>query len=346
MTKTSSNAYLFFGEDSFSLRKKIDLWKQEFAKKFSAEAICQLEASEVGDFDRINWLKQNFSPSLFSTKKLIIVKDGLPAKATQAELADFLLEAIPTISKDFFVVFWQTQKPDGRLSFTKKFNALVTVNEFQLPHGTGLNSWLASMALSMGAKLTPAGAETLAIYLGRDLFEEKKAGGRVIERKEAYDLWQAFSELQKLSSFSLEIGQKEVASLVRAKIPDSVFALSDQIVARNQKGAFSALENYLSASTADEKTNFIKIIGLLSEQIRSLYVVSLLAREKLGQDQIAEKLGWSTGRVFITLKNAQKVSLEKLKKLLEKLLLIDVKIKTSDPNLSLLLDGFIIDAVK
>ena len=130
------------------------------------------------------------------------------------------------------------------------------------------------------------------------------------------------------------------------KIPDSVFALTDEVIAKNQKGAFIALENFFGAATAEEKTTFIKIIGLLADQLRSLLVVSLLGKEGKTNDQIAESLGWSGARVFITAKNLKNISTNKIKQLLGQLLLIDSRIKSSDTNTKLDIDLFLVSATQ
>jgi DNA polymerase III delta subunit len=343
-SQLSSNVFLFFGEDEFSLKRKVDHWKAEFAKKYSANSITIIEAADLSESAIIEGLKTDFSPSLFASKKLIVIKDALPTKATQSLLADFLLSAIDTIPKDFFVIFWQNQKPDGRLGFTKFFLSKVSVTQFELPHGLVLNQWISAMTKSLGGKITPAASDKLAVFMGRDLFEEKKVGGRVIERKEAFDLWQVYSELQKLTTAFDTIDSSEVEKLVKPKIPDSVFYLTDEVVGKNQKGSMLAFENFLSTQTADEKASIIKIVALLAEQIRSLLVVALLNQEGLDQEKIAEKLNWSTGRVFITSKNSRNLSVSKLKQLLANLLNIDRKIKTSDSNLKLDVDLFLVQA--
>lgn len=344
MTTVSKNIFLFFGEDDFSLRRKIDHWKTEFAKKYSASAITIVQASELPETEIIQNLQTHLSPSLFASKKLIIIRDGLPSKATQTQLGEYLLNMPETAPKDFFVIFWQSHKPDGRLGFTKKFTPLVTVTEFNLPHGLMLNAWISAMAKTMGVNITDQGADHLALSLGRDLYEEKKAGGRVIERKEAFDLWQVYSELLKLSSLSDRIDVSEVKNLVKPRIPDSVFALTEQVVAKNQKGAFIALENFLANQTVEEKTSMIKIVALLSEQLRSLLLVSILSKQGLDNDQIAEKLGWTSGRVFITARNSRNIAVPKLKQLLGSLQVIDYRIKSSDTNQKLDLDLFLAQA--
>lgn len=343
-SQPKSNIYLFHGEDDFSLRRKIDIWKNEFSKKYSAQAITFLDGSEIGEVDLIKELQSQLAPSLFTQKKLLILRNVLPKKADQEKLAEFLLGLPKTAPSDYFIVFWQTSKPDGRLKFTKQFNVLVNVQEFALPAGRELNAWLKAMAKTLGSDISDSAVEKLAVFLGRDLAEEKKISGRVIERREAFDLWQAYSELSKLSSNSSNITPELVAGLVKPKIPDSVFALTDSIAAGNRQGAFQALENSLSSSAGEEKGAFIKIVGLLSEQVRSLLNVVLLKEEGLSESQIAEKLGYSAGRVFVLSKNARNFSADRLKKLVVELTKIDQALKSSDSNPQLLVDLFIAKA--
>ena len=225
-TSPSSNIFLFYGDDDFSLKRKIDFWKTEFAKKYSVSAISFLDGENLDEVSLIKNLENVLSPSLFAAKKLIIIRDGLPKKAEQQKLAQFLLDLPTKISKDDFVVFWQTSKPDGRLKFTKQFKSLVSVTEFELPHGAVLDQWIKAMAKTLGVGISNEAIDNLAQYLGRDLFEEKKVAGRVVERKEVYDLWQVYSELLKLSSNTNQIESVHIKQLVKAKIPDSVFNLT------------------------------------------------------------------------------------------------------------------------
>lgn len=332
--ETKSNIYLFYGEDDFSLRRKIEHWKAEFAKKYSAQAITFLDGSQLAEVDLIKQLETQLAPSLFSSKKLIILRDALPN--------DYCLTLPGKVPADFFIVFWQSKKLDGRLGFTKKFLVSgINVQEFVLPHGTALNVWIKNTAKTMEAGITDQAADLLAQYLGRDLFEEKKFGGKIVERKEAYDLWQVYSELSKLSTNSSTIDPALVQAMVRPKVPDSVFVLSDNLASGKVKAAFQSLENYLQTAAGDEKTAFIKVIGLLAEQFRSLLLVSLLMDQNLDNAAIAEKLGWSTGRIFILSKHAKNFSVKTLKRLLAQLLVIDTKIKSSDANPRLLVDLFI-----
>jgi DNA polymerase III subunit delta len=345
--KQPAQAYIFFGEDDFSLRRKLDTWKREYAKKFSAESIVQLERGERGESELISLLDQALSPSLFSTRKLVIARDFMPAKAAESKLGEYLLAKIAALPKDYFLILWQSSRPDKRLGAVKKIMAgPATATEFELPHGTMLNGWIKAYAKTLDLAIDDSGIEELAKYLGRDFYEEKKAGGRVIERKEAFDLWQAHSELEKLASFSRQADAAAVRALVRPKVPENVFALTDEIGRKNRKAALQIVENLLGQPSSDEKSATIKIIGLLAEQVRAMLVVKVLQEEGMGSDEIADSLGWSSGRVYITSKNAASQKIDSLKKMLTMLVDIDLRLKSSDDNPKLLIDQFILAACK
>ncbi|HYC79498.1 MAG TPA: hypothetical protein VEC17_00545 [Candidatus Binatia bacterium] len=335
--------YIFHGEDDFSLRRKLDTWKREFAKKFSADAIVHLERGDQSENEMVGLLEQALSPSLFASRKLVIAKDFFPQKAAETKLGDYLVSKIQSMPKDYFLVLWQSSRPDRRLGAVKKiFSTEATVTEFELPHGRMLNGWIKAYAKTLDLTLDDAAIEELAKSLGRDFYEEKKVAGRVVERKEAFDLWQAHSELEKLASYTKHADTTAVRSLVKPKVPENVFALTDEISRKNKKGALNILENLLGQPSSDEKTATIKIIGLLAEQIRGMLVVKVLEGEGKNQAEIAESLGWSSGRVFVTLKNSTNQKIENLKRMLSMLTDIDLKLKSSDENPKLLIDQFIL----
>lgn len=337
--------YLFYGEDDFSTARKVDRWKAEFVKKYSASALTVVNSDGLDERDIIGKLEAAVSPSLFAATRLVIAKDCLPKKAAAEKLAERIIKISKNVPKDCFLVFWETGKLDKRLSFTKEFLKLpINVTEFSLPHGRELDSWLIAQAQALGSRLKPDGADLLAQFLGRDFFEERRAGGKVIDRKEFFDLWQAYSELLKLSGYAREIGKREVELLVPPKVPENVFALSDRILERDRRGALRVLEELFGSGEADEKSVAIKLVGLLSEQLRSLATVALYKSAGLSQDEMAERLGWSPGRVFVTLKNASRIDLLKLKLMLRKLLQVELTLKSSDASPKLLLDRWIVEA--
>src|SRR3989338_7227910 len=171
MTNTSSrssNVYLFYGEDTFSIRRKVDEWRQKFAEKHSASGIVTLNGEKLDATDLAKKFEEVLAPSLFSEKKLIICNNCLPHEA--------VFDLVSKLPRDYFLVFWQTIKLDRRLALTKKILALpMTAQECRLPHGKELAAWIKTELQKNGATIEEQAVETLAVYLGRDLFEEKKS---------------------------------------------------------------------------------------------------------------------------------------------------------------------------
>jgi DNA polymerase III delta subunit len=89
---------------------------------------------------------------------------------------------------------------------------------------------------------------------------------------------------------------------------------------------------------AQEKTLAIQINGALASQIHSLL---LIKNVKGSAQEMAKILDWKEGRVWINLKLAKKFTTEKLKKMLWDLKQIDLRAKTSDEPINLLLSLFI-----
>lgn len=334
---SSKNIFIFTGEDDFSLRQKIEVWKNEFARKFSATSIVTLDAENLSEIDLVKKFEEILTPSLFSSKKLVIAKNCLPAKASQTHLIAGLDRLLASLPADYFLVFWQ-KSLDRRLGFNKNLAAKFKLTEFNVPHNRELNNWIKTHAARLKINMDDGAVEALAVLSGRDLFEEKKIGGRVIERIEMFDLWQINSDMQKLAGSGQTVTKQLVSELVTAQVPENVFALSDAVVAQNKKQALEVLENLMGTGNMDEKSMAIKLLGLLSEQIRSLLVVNLLQKENMDQNQIAEFLGWSPGRVFMTLKKSTSLNIDKLKRLLKQLLAADAVIKVSETSPKLLID--------
>lgn len=323
------------------MSKKVEKWKQEFAKKYGSQGVLEIDGESVAEQDLVLKLEQSVAPSLFSSKRLIVARRCLPTKASQELLTSAVEKIVESKNPDYFFVFCAT-KVDKRLASIKKiFKADINFVEFSLPHGLTLNSWLKAYTKQLGGEMDDAAAEQLAVFLGRDLSEEKKFGGKVVERKEVYNLWEAYSELSKLVSFSPNIKVEHVTELVVPKISENIFFLSDYIFKKNKPAALKSLENLFLDQAVDEKSTAIKILGLLAEQSRSLLLVTLLKKQNLTNQQMADILGWTTNRVFAVSKQAGQINLGIVSVIIKKLLSIDTMLKSSDINPKLLLNRLV-----
>ena len=159
------------------------------------------------------------------------------------------------------------------------------------------------------------------------------------------DISKIYNECLKLKDYKLEektITEDDVKVLVDKKLGDSkdlTFSFSRSIALRDKTGALKRYKELLSYNFEP-----ISIIGLLSSQIRIIYQVKLLEREKLTDHQIAEMLEEKSDyRITKTRELTKLYSDESLLNLLQELSNIDYKMKTTDLDANALLEQFIIN---
>ena len=192
-----------------------------------------------------------------------------------------------------------------------------------MPVGAGLSSWIKKYLQTHGFSLDEAALSEL--------------GGRFGEE---YDLWQIVSELEKLMLYCAaekHISQASVRRTVSVNLNYDVFALTNALAEGKDKEAIAVLDHLMEEGGA-QKSQAIQIIGALSSQLHSFLAVKNLTGNP---EEKAEALGWKPGRVWINEKLAKKFATPKLKQLLFDLKQIDLRAKTSDEPIQLLLTLFI-----
>ena len=182
----------------------------------------------------------------------------------------------------------------------------------------------------------------------RQQFKDYEIDSNAINLLDEYclgDISKIYNECLKLKDYKLfekVITEDDVRTIVDKKLGDSkdlTFSFSRSIALRDKK---SALKRYKELLSYDFEP--ISIIGLLSSQIRIIYQVKLLEREKLSDHEIAEMLEEKSDyRITKTRELTKLYSDESLLNLLQELSNIDFKMKTTDLDANALLEQFIIN---
>ncbi len=313
------------------------LGPDDFSKK---EHITVLAAKESLEIERFNangeapeaakLVEQN----LFSKQKIFIL-EGLIGKFDFDTAAP---EFIASQNNIFFI----EEKLDKRLTATKELlkNKAVIVKEFLLPHGKDFENWIAEELHRQGAAASAKAIALLAQKLGRDETVETKFGGKVVDRKEIYTLWQAHNEIKKL----LALGEgtfDEVLieeSVSQQSEPD-VLAIVNAIAEGKKQEAMTQLQEFISAgAAAGEKESIIHISALLSEQFRNVAMIQSFQKSGAREQDILDSTGWKSGRLFVISKIANRFDQKKVLEALEKLSLLDEELKTGNTPPRVLLD--------
>jgi DNA polymerase III delta subunit len=314
---------IFLGPDEFT--KNMQLQTLADKQKAKVVFITQPESLALGEL---------LGQDLFAAKKLFVLKEAVKLIDESS-----LLQLINSAN----TVILTEEKIDKRSSFNKSLlsNKSVTVKHFALPHGQDLNKWLINRVNELGGKISAAGAEVLAINLGRDQAKETKFGGKVVDVQEVYTLLDAENEIAKLLAYAAgaEISPQMVKDLVPAQKEADVFDLTNAIGENNRARAYELMEIFLQNETAaDEKGKIIQLNAILCEQFRNVAIVQDFSASAIPESQILEKTGWKSGRLFIIKKLAGKFSSKKVLEVLNKLSLLDEELKTSSTPPRVLLD--------
>ena len=248
--------YLIFGEERFLVRREIERLKQEFGP-------AEIEILEGISPETL--AEKITLPLLFAPKKILWLKDF---KLQESGSLKFALKNIPA---NLLVIIDSPPRLDRRTNAFKMISSYAEVIEFK-----GLPEWeedtvlefIQAEAKRLGKKLSSECAELILDSVGRSL-------GLVA------------SELEKLAVFlgdRQEITEEDVRTLISRSGYDS-FTLSDAIGERNNKRALEALKKVI-----EDKEELVKVLGLISSQLRAIYKAKLLMQRGLDRRGVVNAL--------------------------------------------------------
>jgi len=320
-----NNLFLFTGLETFLIHEQINIWSDAFKDKYGGDmnlnTINGLE-SDIGEM-----IAQIGATPFLADKRLIFI-EGLPEfakvkkknkkskdkdKITKKDeirdsqlkkLADYL-DQIPDTS---VVVFVQAN-PDKRKSLYKKIVQLGNVKSFETLNGLTLIKWVKNRIQKYGAKLDTTLAEYLISLTGQNL-------------------WRIDNELNKLSSFCADklIDKNAIDKVVVPTIETNIFHLTDALGSRDQKKAIQNLHRSLSAGDS-----LRQVFYMIVRQFRLFIQVGgyLANYPNSNPGNIASSLKLHPFVAKNTMGQLRHFKINELKEAYEKLLDIDVGLKTS-----------------
>lgn len=293
--------FLFHGEDTYSLRQKVNFWKEEFLKKHGD---VNLEVLEGKDLDPNLFLVNVNSVPFLSEKRLMVIKNIFSASQPEAnQKIAGALESIPDFS---IVLFIEEIAVDKRTKLFKRLEKLGKITEFPPMTGSKLLSWIFGKCKDMGAEIN----EEAAIYLS------ELVGG---------DLYRLENELIKVAHHSAGglITKKEIELLVNTTLDTSIFQLTDALATKNLKRSVSLLHQLLESG--DELGH---ILHMVVRQFRIIIQAKELSMQGLRKSAIVPKIKEHPYAVGIAVMQSANFSMDQLKEIYRTLLDIDTKLKT------------------
>ncbi len=202
-------------------------------------------------------------------RRLVIVRDH-PALTGRAEADDRLAEYLPSVPASAVLLFYCTQKPDGRKKLytaVKKLNGIVVFSPLR---DRELTSFVTSAFRDLGKECDERTADLLVFTCGADT-------GLLL------------TEIAKVASHAGDVPSIHPDSIRAVATPSTectVFQMVDAVVSGQGSRAFLLMRNQLLAG-ADR----MYMLSMLLRQFRLLQHIKIMQYEKRSQAEIRSALG-------------------------------------------------------
>ncbi len=311
----STNNYLLECMDSLSLQKKRESLIQDLSFQNAPISIYDMEETTLD-----NALEDLDTYGLFSDKKVIIVRNLEVLK--QDDYPD---------SFQHLFAYLKNPNPDNLF--------IIEGNKFN-------NTLKVTKELKKNCEVLEISFDPIQII------QDELKGYKIASSTIRYlndvclgDITKISNECAKLKNYKMdtkEITKEDIDELVIPKLGDSkdlTFAFTRALAMREKKEALEKYRELLSYQIEP-----LSIIGLLASQIRIIYQVKILEKERLNDASIASKLGEKSDyRIKKTRELTRLYSEEELLSLMQKLAEMDLMIKTNDVDGNSLIEMFILN---
>lgn len=289
---------VFCGEDTYSSY----LAAKDYAGRLSGEKDLPMEIVDADDLSLNELLQKVQNIGLFASGRVVVAKRLLENSKTMNYVTDHLETCL-----GWDIVIWHDGKLDKRKGLVKKLNQQKRIQEFVQPKVWEVERWLAGQisALNVPASQAKPYATQMVVKLGDDK-------------------WQLSTELQKLELY-LQIEGKlpDLDALIGTDVSGDIWKFLDGLTMGNKETAAVEFQRLTKFAQNDQ------------------YLISMLTRElSLLHDYLQVKAqGKSTKELklhpFVLEKLSQKAqhfTLQKVKKLTQALLRLDIAIKSGKIN--------------
>jgi len=319
--------YLFYGNSEFLMEEALK-WYKEYLTNLTSGNISIEVVQEETELDEL--VENANTIPLFCSNKLIVhknpnyftAKKRENGKRAEGKIVERFLEYLKNPNPATFIVLLVEGKPDSRKKIFQALHKENMVLELNQLKGRSLQEWVAERFIDYNKKITPQALDYLISVVGTDL--------SLLEQ-----------EITKLVLFAGErqdIHLEMVEELVSKTAQATIFNLVDAVAEGRGVDAVKHCQELLNQG---EKEMFI--VYMLTRQFRIISEAKLLVAKGYGQGQLSQILQIPEFAVRKALKQGHNFSIAQLAAIMDKLLSLDVAIKTGKGNPNLLLEMIIVE---
>ena len=309
--------YLFHGPEEY-LKKH---YLGSIEKKVLREDMIALNRIVLdGKFDIGKVIEASETMPVFSDMKVVIVKNtGIfkPKKKSEGVTEtknkgqeDSLLRYLQNAPKHTCLIFYESEI-DKRIKIvdTIKKNGLIVEFVFQKPNE--LVKWVTKILKSNKKEI------------------DNKAASLLVDNSEA-GMSEILNEVNKLIAFlgeRCEVRTDDIEKVCTKSVKSRIFDLTDAIAENNGAKAFKILNDMVIL-----KEPLPKILFMITRQFRQILEMKLLGDKGMELNELASRIGVSPYAAGKIARQANRFTVDKLKKAVKESLLMDIAIKTGKIN--------------
>jgi DNA polymerase-3 subunit delta len=303
---------LLYGEDGFRSRQKLnEIIKEYRAKHQSGLDLVRFREGGL-DFDKF---KQKVEAvSMFDEKKLIILENVLKNKSFQEEFSAYVKKNKLKDNQDVIVVLYQ----EGKLTSPSLKRQASMFQEFKLLAGMDLVNWIKKQAAKNKTSIGQEAVKKLIAYVGNDLWQLNNELNKLI----CFRSWTPNRSPTPKEASEEIITEQDIDLLVKAKMDVNIFKTIDALAQRDKKTAFKLLHEHLK-----QGENEIYLLSMFVYQVRTLLKLKDLIEKGTPFYSLAKKAGLHPFVVKKSSEQLRNFTLDQLKRIYQRLLEIELKIK-------------------
>lgn len=323
------------GPDTFRSRQKLKGLKEKFIKEIDKSGL-NIEILDGQKLESAEFEKTITTQPFLAKKRMVIIEDLIGKNKGQKIQKEILETLEKNELTDTIIIFWEgnlggTKGKRGKASLSQKRTNLLLnrlkkekyAQEFELLNENGVWHFTQDEIKKRGGKIEPAALKLLTDIVGNDL-------------------WRMNGEIDKLLAFAKnrEISLKDAESLLKTKLEEDIFKLTDAIGQKNKKLALKLISDQLAFGTTP-----LELLSKIVWQFKNLLLVKEFF-EKNGEGYPTSRLTYQLGLHPFVIKKAAAATkfyqLADLKKTYQHLLKIDYKLKTSQGSPEVLFDLLVV----
>jgi len=337
--------YLFYGQEVYLRKQAIEELKRRILTEESAQ--FNFDYADGEEITGGNIVSLAETPPFFSGLRLVVVRHSpyfapprkLRVMRNQADedISDpegqegiiapgdrILIKYLENPCKTTCLVFDTSQKVDQRKRISKVIRKMGHVVEFDFLKTAELSRWLARRCDRAGKIMAPGCAELLINRLGKSMYALE-------------------NELDKLIFYTgnrNRITREDVLKITAAQAEENVFEMVDAIGECQVKKGLQGLKELLEAGYS-----FAYISYMVSRQFRLILQVLELTRHGIRGTQLSQLLGVHAFVARKILTQSHNFKPAQVKEILEKLLELDLNVKTGGQDFYPAMEMFIIECI-